>query len=257
MDNDHRNAGQEAGMREDGLSEVPPQPEAAQAAAHHPEEAHTIPHPVVPVALHAPELEEGIGYRPILSEHDPDFDFLYDVYQQAFPPEERRNREQLIEEMGQPEVCVGLITYQGERAGFFIYWELEDFIYGGHFAIHEALRGKGIGALFLSQFLRWAAKPVIIEVEPPESKIAKRRIAFYEQLGLKLFPCDYRQPAYDAEKEPVPLYLMEAAAHTDRRTTSGQEAPQVLIPGDALLPWQYEQVKQNLYEYVYAGCKRP
>ena len=109
MDSDSRNAGHEAGMREDSVSEVPPQHVA-------------IPHPVVPVALHAPELEEGIGYRPILSEHDPDFDFLYEIYTEAFPPEERRSREQLIEEMGQPEVCVGLITYAGERAGFFIYW---------------------------------------------------------------------------------------------------------------------------------------
>ncbi len=258
MDSDSKNAGHEAGMREDGLSEVPPQPAAAQAASHHPEETHApIPHPVVPAALHAPELEEGIGYRPVLSEHDPDFDFLYDVYQEAFPPAERRNREQLIEEMGQPEVCVGLITYEGERAGFFIYWELEDFIYGGHFAIHEDLRGKGIGALFLSQFLRWAAKPVIIEVEPPENKIARRRIAFYEQLGLKLFPCDYKQPAYAPDKDAVPLYLMEAAAHTDLRATNGRKAPQVLIPDDALLPWRYEQVKQSLYEYVYADSPRP
>lgn len=256
MDSDSKKAGHEAGMREESLSEVPPQPAAAQAASH--ENAHTvIPHPVVPVALHAPEFEEGIGYRPVLSEHDPDFDFLYEVYEEAFPPEERRSREQLIEEMGQPEVCVGLITYEGERAGFFIYWELEDFIYGGHFAIHEDMRGNGIGALFLSQFLRWAAKPVIIEVEPPESKIARRRIAFYEQLGLKLFPCDYKQPAYEPGKAPVPLYLMEAAAHTDRRAASGEEAPQVLIPGDALLPWRYEQVKQSLYEYVYADSPRP
>ncbi|MDE6308047.1 MAG: GNAT family N-acetyltransferase [Bacteroidales bacterium] len=244
MDSDSRNAGHEAGMREDSVSEVPPQHVA-------------IPHPVVPVALHAPELEEGIGYRPILSEHDPDFDFLYEIYTEAFPPEERRSREQLIEEMGQPEVCVGLITYEGERAGFFIYWELEDFIYGGHFAIHEDLRGDGIGTSFLSQFLRWAPKPVIIEVEPPTNRTAKRRIAFYEKLGLKLFPCDYVQPAYDPDKDAVPLYLMEAAAHTDRRAADAQEAPEVLIPDDALLPWQYEQVKKNLYEYVYADCKLP
>ena len=109
----------------------------------------------------------------------------------------------------------------------------------------------------MSQFLRWAPKPVIIEVEPPANRTAKRRIAFYEKLGLKLFPCDYVQPAYDPDKATVPLYLMEAAAHTDRRATDAQEAPQVLIPDDALLPWQYEQVKKSLYEYVYAGCKLP
>lgn len=259
MDSDSRNAGHEAGGREESLSEVPPQSSAAEAATHRSEEAHAIPHPMEPVALHAPELEEGIGYRPVLSEHDPDFDFLYEIYQEAFPQDQRRSREQLIEEMGQPEACVGLITYEGERAGFFIYWELEDFIYGGHFAIHEDLRGKGIGTLFLSQFLRWAPKPVIIEVEPPTSRAAKHRIAFYERIGLKLFECDYKQPAYDEGKEAVPLFLMEAPAHTDRRTQKGCDTAvsDALIPDDALLPWQYEQVKKNLYEYVYADSPRP
>lgn len=235
IDSDSSVAGSTASS--DNAKDVPPQ--------ENPEGAFT--HPITPIALHAPELEDGVSFRPVLSEHDPDFDFLYEVYQQSFPEDERRNREQLLEEMGQTEACVGLISYQGERAGLFIYWELEDFIYLGHFAIHEDFRGDGIGALFLSQILRWASLPVVLEVEHPTNKISKRRIAFYERLGLKLFECNYYQPSYQKGQPPVPLYLMSAPAHT----TGYNEGTEYILPE------QYNEVVDAMYEYVYEGCDIP
>lgn len=208
-----------------------------------------------PIALHAPELAHGISYRPIFSDQDPDFDFLYEVYTQSFQEAERRSKEQLIEEMSCFEACVGLISYQGERAGLFIYWELEDFIYAGHFAIHEDMRNDGIGSAFMSQFINWAAKPVILEVEPPHSKIQKRRINFYQKLGFKLFECDYVQPAYDTNKSPVPLFLMETDAHGQTNETyekaQDQEIENSVLEHESLLETSYEEVKQAIHQTVY------
>ena len=53
------------------------------------------------------------------------------------------------------------------------------------------------------------SKPVVLEVEKPEDDFSRRRIGFYERLGLKLWPdCHYIQPPYDDKKKPMELLLM-------------------------------------------------
>jgi ribosomal protein S18 acetylase RimI-like enzyme len=173
--------------------------------------------------------------QPILNS---DFSFLYNVYTRSFPPAERRNKEQLLEEMRNPRANVSLILADNacknsldNRAGMFIHWDLDDFIYIGHFAVAARLRGQKIGETFLRQFLANLNKPAVLEVEKPSDEISMRRIAFYERLGFFLFPCDYVQPAYSSDKPAVPLFLME--------TVHG------------FLSQHYEHVRNKIYEEVY------
>ena len=75
-------------------------------------------------------------------------------------------------------------------------------------AVNENARGKGIGTKAL---LRWAGEsesPVVLEVEPPETAIAQRRIGFYQRAGFTLNSFSYWQPAMQPGQEPIPLLLM-------------------------------------------------
>jgi ribosomal protein S18 acetylase RimI-like enzyme len=167
-----------------------------------------------------------------------DLDFLYRVYTQSFPPAERRSKEQLLDEIRNPRANVSLIMADGicnnsndGRAGMFIHWDLDNFIYIGHFAVASELRGQKIGEMFLRQFASGLGKPAVLEVEEPLDEISVRRIAFYERLGFSLFHCDYIQPAYSPDKPTVPLLLME--------TVGG------------FLSEHYGDVRDRIYKYVY------
>ncbi|MBR7146301.1 MAG: GNAT family N-acetyltransferase, partial [Oscillospiraceae bacterium] len=57
------------------------------------------------------------------------------------------------------------------------------------FAVREDCRGSGIGSELLDELIGTLPHPICLEVEPPETEIAKRRIAFYERNGFS--------PAYE------------------------------------------------------------
>lgn len=129
-------------------------------------------------------------------------------YLAAFPKEEQRELEDmsrlLIEE---PRYHIWGIEYNKNIVGLLSYWELDEWVYGEHFAIDALCRGNGMGAevmrLFSSKYDR-----IIFEVEPPEEEMACRRIGFYERLGFTLWDMPYLQPPYRAGENPVPLRLM-------------------------------------------------
>jgi ribosomal protein S18 acetylase RimI-like enzyme len=189
-------------------------------------------------------LLKNISSRKVLPVFDNDFYFLYNVYTQSFPPEERRNKEQLLEEILNIRANVSLILADSvcensydNRAGMFIHWDLDDFIYIGHFAVAARLRGQKIGETFLRKFLAGLDKPAILEVEKPLDTVAIHRIAFYKRMGFSLFSCNYIQPAYSADKPPVPLFLMETIC--------------------GFLSEHYEYVRDKIYKEVYNAISTP
>ena len=183
---------------------------------------------------------DSISSRRLFPVFDEDFYSFYKIYTQSFPPEERRSKEQLLEEIANPRADVSFILVDGiyensfdNRVGIFIHWDLDDFVYIGHFAVAEHLRGRKIGETFLKKFLASLNKPAVLEVEEPgdTNTISAQRIEFYERLGFSLFLCDYIQPAYSADKLCVPLYLME--------TVKG------------FLSKHYKYVRDKIYKEVY------
>lgn len=71
---------------------------------------------------------------------------------------------------------------------------------------------------------------MVLEVEPPVTEQAIRRIKFYERLGYQTFPDAYYQPAYHEGYPPLELRLMQKG----------------LTPGETFL-----SIKNQLYKYVY------
>ena len=74
-------------------------------------------------------------------------------------------------------------------------------------------------------------RPDIYEITHPDSIIPERRIAYYLELGMKLNPYDYVQPALEKTKTPVKLNIMS-------------------YPRD-LTPAEFEEFRDTLYREMY------
>lgn len=150
------------------------------------------------------------------------------IYEEAFPPEERRPTERWIETLRsglhrwseaaeEPDAEAYpydtrplMLEEDGRLIGFFVLWPMQDFVYGEHFAIDKARRGGGYGSRLLREVLSHCGDlPFVIEVEPPHSSdIAARRCHFYERHGMQLLSGDYTQPPYREGDGWLPLRLM-------------------------------------------------
>ena len=152
-----------------------------------------------------------IEFRRIMSAESPYWEHFVRLYESAFPVDERRTREkQLGIVTGHPDSFFSFaLVEDDEMVGLFSYWDFGKFAYGEHFAVDEQLRGRRIGERAMRQFVGSVGKPVVIEVELPETEIARRRIGFYERIGYRLCGMPYVQPSYGEGQEALPLALME------------------------------------------------
>ncbi|WP_205499707.1 GNAT family N-acetyltransferase [Rufibacter psychrotolerans] len=168
---------------------------------------------------------------PILSTATPEFALAWQLYEEAFPPEERRSLVQQTSLLTNPRYQLFALEHQHAFAGLLCLWQLPGFTFLEHFAVLQHLRGQGVGAAVLQAFLTSSEEPVILETEPPTTQIAARRIRFYERAGFHLNQFDYWQPPYSPQKPWVELRLMSY--------------PRALEAG------VLEKVKRQVYQHVY------
>lgn len=154
------------------------------------------------------------------------FTELYDLYEEAFPTTERRDKNGFMGKMlHEPRFHCTAFIHDTIFAGFLTYWQFDSFLYVEHFAISEKLRGNNLGGKVLSQFVKETSLPVVLEVEIPDTPIAKRRIAFYERHGFRIVHDDYVQPPYIDGLPSVPMFLMSTAeTFTDGQVRELQQA---------------------------------
>jgi ribosomal protein S18 acetylase RimI-like enzyme len=138
------------------------------------------------------------------------FPAFWELYESAFPPDERRDAKRQEALFKRPEYRLFAAFDEKSRglSGFLSLWEFAGFVFMEHLAVQAPLRGKGMGAEILRRYMSGCSKSVVLEVERPESEIQKRRVAFYERLGFRLNRHDYVQPPYGPGKRPVPMLLM-------------------------------------------------
>ncbi|WP_379164204.1 GNAT family N-acetyltransferase [Paenibacillus sp. sgz5001063] len=137
------------------------------------------------------------------------FDEIYAIMEASFPDTEIRTF------MGQKALldhpCYQLHTEldtEKRLQAFLAAWEFPELSFVEHLAVHPKVRGSGIGKKLMQTYLSGSDKPVVLEVELPESEIAARRIGFYERLGFYLNPYDYVQPPLREGQADLPLRLM-------------------------------------------------
>ena len=156
-----------------------------------------------------------------LAPGDPIPEGLLDLYRLAFPPEERRlwADEADIQSFRRdnPAMHMRVIEADGEFAGFMIYWSLTPTDrYVEHLATLPSLRGRGLGAKLIESLRDTPGVRIMLEVEPPADELTRRRVGFYNRLGLMLHSSlPYTQPPYSAGQPPVRLCLMTDPEVTD------------------------------------------
>ena len=114
----------------------------------------------------------------IIAPGDPGFDWLYDLYMQSFPVHEQRLRERQEGVLGHPEYHCDLLCQGETRVGLLMWWAGPGFRYVEHFAIAPQLRGQSWGSRALREFLA-EGDPVVLEIDPPEDPVSRRRKGFY------------------------------------------------------------------------------
>jgi GNAT superfamily N-acetyltransferase len=140
------------------------------------------------------------------SEH---FRELWELYESAFPPDERRDREMQDALFRKKEYAMfAALDEKNAFVGLLAVWEFGEFVFMEHMAVKEQLRGKGFGTEIIRTYLSHCRKNVVHEVEPPDNEIRKRRVRFFERLGFRLNAHDYIQPSYGPGKDPMPMLLM-------------------------------------------------
>jgi ribosomal protein S18 acetylase RimI-like enzyme len=147
-----------------------------------------------------------ISFKKIESEAE--FEVIKNLYLTAFPPNERREFDELTKQIYNYECYVNLILDDEKVAGFIIFWNFNEFVFLEHFAIEPGLRGLGTGEKTLTEIKALNKKTIILETEPPADEMSRRRIRFYERNGFHILEKHYLQPSYDGKKPEVEMKLM-------------------------------------------------
>ena len=87
---------------------------------------------------------------PVTGEHELNTD-VREMYENAFPEEERREWIQLTELIANPAFCFYLIFNEQLLIGLVTVWNLNEFNFMEHFTIHHRERGKGYGTEVIRQ----------------------------------------------------------------------------------------------------------
>ena len=159
------------------------------------------------------------------------------LLEEAFPEEERREAAEMRRLLGSSRLELLTVQEGGSAQGFLMLWNLQDMVFLENFAVAPPLRGKGMGAEILEYVWEHWGKPMLLEVEPPEGELQRRRIGFYERNGFYLNRYPYRMPCLRGNGPSLPLLLMSR--------------PAPLTAGHA------RQAARRLYREVYAGKPAP
>jgi len=153
------------------------------------------------------------------------------IYEEAFPPDERREWTQMLELLNNPNFRLDGIYHQGKLIGMLSIWNLNEFRFIEHFAIRASERKKGFGTLVIQQMTSRITSTIILEVEDSSTDLAQQRIRFYERCGFWVCKSEYYQPPYSVEKSKVKMLLMSY--------------PEKILEG------HFSKIKSMIYRSVY------
>ena len=162
-----------------------------------------------------------------------DFDQLYSILVQSFPPDELRSRQEHRELLEKPGYQAWAYYEQQELIGFLSVWDFPELAFVEHFAVKGCCRNKGVGSRMLQELSALVGKRLCLEAEKPDTPLARRRLDFYRRNGFSVNAYPYTQPPMELGKNPVDMHLL---------TTRG--------PVDA---YDFQQIVELLYGVVYQG----
>ncbi|MBO5371574.1 MAG: GNAT family N-acetyltransferase [Lachnospiraceae bacterium] len=160
-----------------------------------------------------------------------DFKQVYDIMEASFPKDEHRpyNEQKALLDIKEYQIYV---EKEDKRIkGFLAVWEFDEVCFIEHFAVNSAYRNKGLGAKMIKELCNQIPKRVCLEVELPDTEMARRRIGFYERNNFYYNAYSYMQPSISIGRNPIPLRIM---------TTNGKITEE-----------EFLEIKELLYRRVY------
>ncbi|WP_159021638.1 GNAT family N-acetyltransferase [Formosa sp. L2A11] len=120
-----------------------------------------------------------INYKQLKTITNPFFEKAWQLYNNAFPENERRNLNGQIHILKLKAYHCESIYIENKHIGILFWWNFETLRYIEHIAIVPELQNKGLGNIIINHFLNQdQSKPTLLEVEPSITNIQKRRISF-------------------------------------------------------------------------------
>ena len=139
------------------------------------------------------------------------FDSVYEIMTQSFPMDEIRSYEGQRKLLERPDYFLKTYVKNEKLLGFCAYYVFDDFLFIEHLACTPLSRGLGIGSKLVQEVLVEARnRRLILEVEPPVDELKKRRVGFYERLGLTLNPYEHYQAPLNPTTGVVELKIMSS-----------------------------------------------
>lgn len=138
------------------------------------------------------------------------FDEVFAIMQASFPLDEYRPYEAQKALLSRADYRIYGVVDEGNGRikAFLAVYDLAEFLFIEHFAVQSSFRNQGLGGLLIEEVVKQTGKPVCLEVEPPQTEVAARRIGFYRRNGFVLNTYPYVQPALSSGKNPINLCLM-------------------------------------------------
>nr|WP_018749777.1 GNAT family N-acetyltransferase [Paenibacillus sanguinis] len=160
------------------------------------------------------------------------FDQVYSIMEKSFPVTEFRtysDQKKLL--ANQNYQILTETNTNNEVIALLCSWEFDFFRYIENLAVSPTIRGKGIGNQLMRRYMEQSELPIILEVEPLETELQRKRVQFYERLGFHLNSYDHIQPPLRPGNPLLHLKIMSYP--------------------ELLTDLQYEKMNKVLLEQVY------
>ena len=135
------------------------------------------------------------------------FDTAFSLYTISFPKEERRDFDEQQRILAQVEYHFDLLLHRDTLLGLVLYWEIGEWIFLEHLAVAPHLRNQGIGSAALT-LLKEKGKRKLLEIEPPQDSLTRRRYGFYQRNGFQMNPYHHIQAKYRHDDPDVELKIL-------------------------------------------------
>lgn len=162
-----------------------------------------------------------------------EFDMIFSIMEKSFPIDEYRpfNQQKILLDNPKYKIYVLPDNEDDKVKAFISIWRLGEFAFIEHFAVNPIYRNQGLGSLILTEIKGMFDCKMCLEVEPPETEFAKRRIEFYRRNGFYLNEYPYMQPSIAKGRKPIPLLIM---------TTDGPVSKE-----------RFEEISETIHKDVY------
>lgn len=133
---------------------------------------------------------------------------IFTTYESTFPEDERRNENQFLALLDNPDSFIFTVKNDETQVGYVILWKLIDCYYLEHFEVFEEFRNLKLGSQILAE-LKEKFGNIVLESEPSHlDEMAQRRINFYLRNGFSVISEEYIQPSYGLGKNSMNLFVL-------------------------------------------------